>query len=118
VIGRLALRDYAVWLADLLAEIESDPDDRNRLGLTPCRWRASTTSPIASYLALEAGDLVRRSPLFLRSRKRVHHFLRRRDLRANRMAHRSAGRGDPAAHLEGRVSQEAPPRTWLTALVG
>ena len=33
VIGRLAARDDAAWLADLLAEIESDPDDITRLRL-------------------------------------------------------------------------------------
>jgi hypothetical protein len=33
VIGGLALRDDASWLADLLVEIESDPDDITRLRL-------------------------------------------------------------------------------------
>jgi hypothetical protein len=33
LIGRLHLRDDAGWLADLLIEIESDPDDLVRLQL-------------------------------------------------------------------------------------
>jgi hypothetical protein len=40
VIGRLALRDDAAWLADLLAEIESDPDDITRLRLIHALERA------------------------------------------------------------------------------
>jgi hypothetical protein len=33
LIGRLSLRDDATWLAELLIEIESDPDDLMRLEL-------------------------------------------------------------------------------------
>jgi hypothetical protein len=33
LIGRLHLRDDAAWLAELLIEIESDPDDLTRLEL-------------------------------------------------------------------------------------
>jgi hypothetical protein len=73
-----------------------------RLGLSPVQMTGRSTSPTASYLALEAGDLVRRSPLFLRLRKRVHHFLRRRGLRANPMGSPVSRERRSTAHLEGR----------------
>jgi hypothetical protein len=89
-------------MAMLPAMIAHLPADRERLGLRPGQMAGHLHLTYRQYLALEPGDLVRRSPLFLRLWKRVHHFLRRRDLRANRMGSPVSRERRSTAHLEGR----------------